>query len=250
MKKYMNEFKITMRSIPGIVTSVFILSVVLMNILANKSIINHQYASVTSGIVLSWISYLCMDCVCKHFGARAATILNAFAMIVNLLASILIALVLLIPGVWAASLGYTDASVSQIINSSLDSTLSSTWYVVIGSSIAMLLGGTVNSIINKLIGKLVSQTSYTGFAVRSAVSTAVGQLVDNLVFALFVSYVFFGWTLPQVIGCSIIGMLLELVIELIFSPVGYRIVKRWEKDDVGKDYKAFLKNRRLINEPS
>ena len=242
MKKYMNEFKVTMRNIPGIVTSIFILSVVLMNILANKSIINHAYASVTSGVVLSWISYLCMDCVCKHFGARAATILNAFAMVVNLSASILVALVLLIPGVWASSLGYSDTTISAIINSSLDSTLSSTWYVVIGSSFAMLLGGTVNSIVNKLIGKLVSQTSYRGFVVRSSVSTAVGQLVDNLVFALFVSYVFFGWSLPQVIGCSVIGMLLELVIEIIFSPIGYRVVKRWERYGVGKEYQDFLKS--------
>ena len=58
MNEFRKELKITMRSIPGIVTSIFVLSAVLMNILANKSIINHQYVSVTSGIVLSWISYL------------------------------------------------------------------------------------------------------------------------------------------------------------------------------------------------
>ena len=56
--KLREEFKLTMRNIPGIVISIFVLSAVLMNILANKSIINHQYVSVTSGIVLSWISYL------------------------------------------------------------------------------------------------------------------------------------------------------------------------------------------------
>lgn len=238
--KFREEFKMTMRSIPGIVTAVFILSVVLMNILANKSIINHEYVSVTAGIVLSWISYLCMDCVCKHFGSRAATILNAFAMVVNFLSSILVALVLMIPGTWSSALGYTDPSIQTIINTSLDSTLSSTWYVVIGSSIAMLLGGTTNSIFNRIVGKLVSQTSYAGFLIRSAVSTAIGQLVDNLVFALFVSYVFFGWSMKQVIGCSIFGMLLELVIEVIFSPIGYRVVKKWEKDNVGAEYKRFI----------
>ena len=243
MNEFRKELKITMRSIPGIVTSIFVLSAVLMNILANKSIINHQYVSVTSGIVLSWISYLCMDCVCKHFGARAATILNAFAMIVSLLSSALIAVVLLIPGTWASSLGYTDISTQQIINNSLNSTLSSTWYVVIGSSLAMLLGGTTNSIINKLVGRLVSQKTYTGFMIRSSVSTAAGQLVDNLVFALFVSYFFFGWTMNQVIGCSIVGMLLELVIESIFSPIGYKVVKKWEKENVGSEYLTFIKSK-------
>ena len=240
MNKLRAEFKLTMRNIPGIVTSIFVLSAVLMNILANKSIINHEYVSVTSGIVLSWISYLCMDCVCKHFGARAATILNAFAMVVSLLSSILVAMVLLIPGVWASSLGYTDIATQQVINDSLNSTLSSTWYVVIGSSLAMLLGGTTNSIINKLVGSVVNQKTYTGFVIRSAVSTAAGQLVDNLVFALFVSYFFFGWTMNQVIGCSIVGMMLELVIEIVFSPIGYKVVKKWEQENVGNEYLSYI----------
>lgn len=245
MKNLINEIKITLRNIPGTVTSIFILSVVLMNILANKSIINLPYLSVTSGIALSWISYLCMDCVCKHFGARAATILNGFAMVVNLLSSILVALILLIPGIWASALGIADISVSELINSSLDSTMSSTWYVVIGSSIAMLLGGTANSLLNKLIGKFVNSNSYTGFLIRSAASTAFGQLIDNLVFALFVSYIFFGWTLPQVIGCSIFGMLLELIIEVIFSPIGYKITKKWQKDNLGREYIEFMHNKEI-----
>ena len=245
MKNLINEIKITLRNIPGTVTSIFILSVVLMNILANKSIINLPYLSVTSGIALSWISYLCMDCVCKHFGARAATILNGFAMVVNLLSSILVALILLIPGIWASALGIADTSVSELINSSLDSTMSSTWYVVIGSSIAMLLGGTANSLLNRLIGKFVNNNSYAGFLIRSATSTAFGQLIDNLVFALFVSYIFFGWTLPQVIGCSIFGMLLELIIEVIFSPIGYKITKKWQKDNLGKEYIEFIHNKEI-----
>lgn len=243
--KFRDEFKLTMRNIPGIVTSIFVLSAVLMNILANKSIINHEYVSVTAGIALSWVSFLCMDCVCKHFGTRAATILNAFAMVVSLLSSVLIAVVLLVPGTWASSFSYTDVAIQAAVNNSLNATLSSTWYVVIGSSFAMLLGGTANSIVSKFMEKHVNPHSYTGFTIRSAVSTSVGQLVDNLVFAAFVSYTFFGWTIKQVIGCSIVGMLLELVIEVVFSPVGYRVVRRWEKDNVGSEYKQLVSRKEV-----
>ena len=240
MKNIRNEIKLTLSNIPGVITCIFVLSVVLMNILANKSILNLEYASVTAGISLSWISYLCMDCVCKHFGSRAAIILNIFAMIVGFLSSILIALVVCIPGNWAASFGYTDAIIRDAVNNSLNSTLASTWYVVVGSSLAMVLGGTANALLNKVIGKLVDRDSYKGFVIRSSISTALGQMVDNIVFALFVSYVFFGWTMKQVIGCSIVGMLLELVIELIFSPIGYKIVKQWKHDNVGKEYLAAM----------
>ena len=51
-----------------------------------------------------------------------------------------------------------------------------------------------------------------------------------------VSYVFFGWTLQQVILCSIAGAVMELLSEVIFSPVGYKVCKHWEKTGVGAEY--------------
>ena len=40
----------------------------------------------------------------------------------------------------------------------------------------------------------------------------------------------------QVIICSLTGAFFELLCEVILSPVGYRIVTRWEKEKVGKEY--------------
>lgn len=231
------EVKDTMRAIPGLVTAFFILSVVSMNLLANKSIFNLPWLASTAGIFVSWVSFLCMDAVCKRFGAKAATILNTVAMIANLLTGIAYMLICKIPGVWAASYSATDPAVANAINASVDATFSSSWFIVIGSAVAMYLGGLVNSIVNKFIGKKVDKKdNYGGFAIRSFLSTAAGQFVDNLVFALFVSYIFFGWTLTQVFVCSFMMMLLELVIEMIFSPIGYKMSKNWKKDNVGEDY--------------
>ena len=53
---------------------------------------------------------------------------------------------------------------------------------------------------------------------------------------MLVSYVFFGWTMVQVIICSLTGAFFELLCEVILSPIGYRIVTRWEKEKVGKEY--------------
>lgn len=237
MNKILTQTKDALRAIPGTVTAIFILSVVMMNLLANKSIFNLPWLASTAGIFVSWITFLCMDSVCKRFGYKAATILNTVGMLVNLLAAILFMLIVQIPGVWAASFAGATPEVSAAINSAIDATFSSAWYIVLGSSAAMFLGGLVNSVMNHLVGvKLDKQGTYAEFTVRSAISTAAGQFVDNFVFALFVSFIFFGWTIEQVLVCSFMMMLLELIFELVFTPVGYKISKKWQNEKVGESY--------------
>ena len=71
----------------------------------------------------------------------------------------------------------------------------------------------------------------------------IGQFVDNMVFASLVFMVFapiywggFSWTLPQCITCSLIGAVLELLMEVVFSPIGYGVTRRWQREDVGGEY--------------
>lgn len=237
MNKILTHSKDVLRAIPGPVTAIFVLSVISMNLLANKSIFNLPWLASTAGIFVSWISFLCMDAVCKRFGAKASIILNTFAMIISLITTILYALIVMIPGVWASSYAATSPEMADAINAALDATFSSSWYVVIGSAAALFLGGITNSFINKTIGsKIDKDDKFSGFAIRSFISTGVGQFVDNFVFALFVSFIFFGWTLTQVIVCSFMMMLLELVIEMIFSPIGYKLSMKWKKEKVGDSY--------------
>ena len=237
MSDILTRAKEALRAIPGPVTAIFVLSVILMNILANKSIFNLPWLASTSGIFVSWISFLCMDAVCKRFGAFASTVLNTFAMMVSFISSILVALIVKVPGTWAASYSATSPEIGNVINSSIDATFGATWYIVIGSAIAIFLGGITNSVINKHVGsKLDTRDNYRGFAARSFISTAAGQFVDNFVFALIVSFLFFGWTMTQVLMCSFMMMLLELAIEVIFSPIGYTISKNWKNENVGSSY--------------
>ena len=237
MTKVLNQTKDALRAIPGTVTAIFILSVVMMNLLANKSIFNLPWLASTAGIFVSWITFLCMDSVCKRFGYKAATMLNTVGMLVNLVAAVLFMLIVKIPGTWAASYAGGSEEVSAAINAGLDSTFSSAWYIVIGSAVAMFLGGVVNSIMNHIVGvKLDNQGTYKEFAIRSFISTAAGQFVDNFVFALFVSYIFFGWTIQQVVVCSFMMMLLELLFEIVFSPIGYRLSRKWKDEKVGDWY--------------
>ena len=107
--------------------------------------------------------------------------------------------------------------------------------------IAFIVSSVTNNILNSLIGKLVNNCSFRGYAARTYISTAIGQFVDNFIFALIVSHNFFGWSMLQCIMCSFAGAIVELLCEVIFSPIGYKICRGWEADEVGKPYIDSLK---------
>ena len=77
----------------------------------------------------------------------------------------------------------------------------------------------------------------------SYTSTFIGQFLDNLIFSIIVFMIFapiywngFNWTLIQCLMCALTGAVLELIMEIIFSPIGYKILKKWNKENIGKDY--------------
>ena len=252
LKDLFREAVLLERSIPGVVSALFILSIVSMNLLANKSInLPFDWLALDCGIIFSWIVFLVMDMVTKHFGPRAATMLSVIALIANLFMALMFLLGSLIPGVWGES--YVEGS-EQIIITALDNTFRGTWYVLLGSSVAFIVSSVVNNELNWLVGKLAekrasgvagdaprAKNGFGVFALRSYVSTFIAQFIDNLVFALIVSHIFFGWTMTQCVMCAVTGAIVELLCEVIFSPIGYRVAKRWKKNDVGEKYITYLK---------
>ena len=79
----------------------------------------------------------------------------------------------------------------------------------------------------------------------------IGQFLDNLIFSVIVFMIFapiywdgFNWTLIQCVMCALTGALCELIMEIIFSPFGYKIIKKWKKEAVGKEYLDFLKGEK------
>ena len=231
-KKELNDFKILLRSVPGGVISLFIVSVIVMNLLANKELVSMKYLALDCGFTVSWVSFLCMDMICKHFGAKAAVEISVLALIINLAVCILFKLMSLTPGMWGE---YYTTELPEV-NDALNATIGGTWYVVAGSSLAMLVSAICNALINAGIAKGLKYDTFRAFALRSYISTGIAQFVDNLVFAVVVSHVFFGWTWIQVLACSFTGAVMELLCEVLLGPVGYRVTKRWKKETVGEQY--------------
>lgn len=246
IKREIKDTIVLLRNIPSLVFSLFVISLIAMNLLANKSVnLKYDFLVFDCGIIISWIAFLTNDVITKHFGPKAAIKVSIVGIIINLLICLLFYLASLIPGVWSEC--FLDGS-EDVINNALNKTIGGTWYVVLGSTIAFILAIIVNNICNYLIGKLVKKNNFLTFALRSYISTFISQFVDNFIFSLLVSHIFFGWTILECVYAAIFGMLLELICEIIFSPIGYKICKRWDKLGIGEEYKKGCDNNEGISD--
>ncbi len=232
-QQFISDTSLLLRSIPSPVVTCFVLSVVLMNLLANKTIYQKGFFAVDGGIVVSWACFLCMDIITKHFGASAATRVSIFALAVNLFCVGIFAVVSIIP--------------TETDYSAFNGIFGGSWFIVMSSSLAFLASAVANNALNAAIGRMfrANPDSRAAYYTRSYVSTFIGQFVDNMVFASLVFMLFapiywggFSWTLPQCVTCSLIGAFLELVMEVVFSPIGYGVTRRWRQLDVGGAYLA------------
>lgn len=233
IKKAFSDYLLLLRSVPSLVMVLFVVSVVLMNLLANKEFaVPVDWLALDCGFILSWLSFLSMDMLTKRFGAKASIQLSLTAMVINLFVCLILFVVSLVPGNWGAYYTFN----TNVVNEGLNSTIGGTWYVVLGSACAFGASAILNAVLNAGLGKMMKKDNFATYAIRSYVSTFIGQFADNFIFALMVSHVFFGWSMTQVITCSITGCLIELVCEIIFSPIGYKVCKKWDAQNVGSAY--------------
>ena len=225
MKKKLLPFRRLPQDVPPLIVSLLILSVVGMNLLANKSInTGVDWLALDGGIVFSWLTFLSMDILTHCYGPRVSTALSFLALAMNLLMALFFFIASSIPGVWGES--FVDGS-EAVINRALDGTFGGTWFVLLGSSVAYAISAAVNNFLNYGVGKLLrDKQGFGSFALRAYISTFLAQLADNLVFALLVSRLFFGWTLLQCFTCALTGAVMELLFEVLFSPLGYRMSRQ------------------------
>lgn len=225
MKQTLREFRTFLGTASPLLVTLMVLSVVGMNLLANKSIdTGVSWLALDGGILFSWLAFLSMDVLTHCYGPRCASMVSVAALLLNLFMALIFFLASRIPGVWGES--FVEGS-EQVINAALDRTFAGTWFIILGSSIAFIASALLNNYLNYGIGKLAKKEIGFGvFALRSYVSTFLGQFADNLIFALLVSRTFFGWTLVQCFTCALTGAVLELLSEVLFSPLGYRVSRR------------------------
>ena len=232
LRREREDFRILLRSIPATVVTLFVVSVICMNLLANKTLLQLPWIALDGGILISWLSFMCMDIITKHFGPKASNRISVLACGINLLTCAIFFIASAIP----SNAGDFSA---------FDGIFGGTWFILLGSTVAFLASAVLNNTLNWLIGKMIRRKpdGKLAYALRTYVSTFIGQFFDNFLFSIIVFVIFapifwdgFSWTVLQCAMCALTGAVAELIMEIIFSPIGYRITKRWREGQVGKAY--------------
>ena len=151
--------------------------------------------------------------------------ISALAISVNLVTFLIFKMLSMTPGYW----GEYHTTGLETVNESLNNTIGVSTWLVVCSAVSMMIASVVNAVINISISKVTAAIGFKEFALRSFTSTAIAQFVDNLLFTLMVSVPLFGWSLRQVLLCSLTGALFELVLEILFSVFGYRLARSCQK---------------------
>ena len=238
----LQDWKMLFRSIPSMVVALFFVATVAMNLMANKFLISYgSYVSITWGLIISWIPFLCSDIITKTYGAKASIKLNIVALLVNLACTLVFLVIAVIPD-WkygfAVAGGFEEGGVFR-----------ASWYVCLASSIAFIISGILNSVTNSAVGMLFKKNpdGKVAFVTRTYTSTLLGQFVDNFLF-IFLAFGVFGniasgfngqvlvQNLGAGVGAGFVGAVAELLMEAIFSPLGYKVCKKWRAESVGEDY--------------
>lgn len=219
-----------LRSVPVAMTIIFIIAVVLMNFLARITLVSLPWLALNAGITVSWMSFLFVVIVTRHFGAKAANMLSIVAIAVNLVVC------------------FVCVILSRVFDRpSLDMVVGGQWSILLASTIAYIVAALTNNYTNVFIGRRFFRQNPDGrkaFAFRSYISTFLSQCVDNFLF-VFLAFVVFPnlpgalpvrWTIAQCVGASVLCAAFELLSEVIFSPLGYHVAQKWKERNVGQEY--------------
>lgn len=194
----------------NVLFGVYAASLIMMNILATKSI-DIGLFTVTTGIFVSPIVFIVQDVITELFGYKKAKDMIMLGFVMSVIATLLYQL-----AIWV------EPSVVYANQEAFRTILKTTFRITIASLSAYTIGSLVNSrIMNRL------KTHNDSLFVRAISSTIVGQFLDNLIFA-FVA--FYGvMPLSNVISMVIGGTLIEVAYEVIFYPVTKGVITGTKK---------------------
>lgn len=237
LKKERYETAILLRCIPSTVVSLFVVSVICMNLLANKTLVQTDWIALDGGVLISWLSFMCMDIITKYFGPKASNKIAVLASAINLLTCLIFYIASIIP---SDASDYTE----------LNGILGGTWFILLGSTVAFLVSAVINNFLNRTIGMAFHNNpdGKLAYITQTYISTFIGQFMDNLIFSIIVFVIFapifwdgFHWTVLQCTVCALTGAVAELIMEIAFSPFGYKIVVNWKKHNIGQEYLTHIK---------
>mgnify|MGYP003319272739 CR=1 FL=1 len=227
IKNYFIDYFKTLKSIHPAILIIFVLTIITMNILANFTIYQGTYLAIDGGIIVTWLVASICDIVTITKGPRTTIRMSIFGIVISLLVSGIFAII--------NAIFRQNMDISQI-----SPIFSGTWFIVISSVIAFGVSTSVNALLNYSIGlcfKNKRQNKIT-YCVRCYPSTLISQFLDNFIFSSLAYMVFaplfwngFAWSILQTLSCAATYAGIALLVEIIVTPVTYKIVKKIEPSE-------------------
>lgn len=239
-KKDLNETKVLFRCMPTLPFAILCGAMIAMNILANKTIVNETWISLDAGIMVSWISFLAGDMLVKRFGPKASIKINIAAVGVQLLVVGLLAIGGAMP--WGTNadpiIGFDDIFCSAGL----------IWPLGVGT-FAFIVATIFDSLINWAVFKrFKNRQGFAAYAVASYTSSLVGQFLDNFLFGLLFTYLAGYVTFESLWLFAGVGAVVEVLCQIVLSPIGFKMCKDWQKNKVGEEYVRLVSQAQEANE--
>lgn len=246
LKREWEETKVLFNCMPTIPFAFLVCSLIAMNFLANRGGSIGPVAF-DCGIVVSWVVFLASDMLVKRFGAKAAIKINIAAIILQLVSVGLMTLGAVIPWAMYGATEEESAVFTMIFKAAP--------WPLFASAGAALISNVINSLISKgILLKFKNRTSGKAYVTASWISTTAGQFFDNFLFGLFFSiwqpwFPEFGtWkAIPMLVPMAIVGAILELICQVIFTPIGFKIAENWRRKGVGQEYVDMVAEAQEVN---
>lgn len=183
------------------------------NILATKTW-KIGFLTAPAGYIFEPVTFIAQDVETETRGYRSAKRMIYWGFFLNLIVALACQLAILLPNASA-----------PIIQESFSVVLGNVPRILIASLAAYLIGGTLNV---KIMAKMKNKGSSSLFS-RAIVSTMVGQLADNLIFA---SIAFLGvMEVPSLIYMAFSMTLLETLYEIVFFPLTRFFINKFKELD-------------------
>ncbi|MFA6256871.1 MAG: queuosine precursor transporter [Candidatus Paceibacterota bacterium] len=201
------------------VISVFFVSVLLISNVASTKIVDLKWFVFDGGTLLFPLSYIFGDILTEVYGYK-----NSRKVIwLGFFMALLMSLVFIVVGKLPPAADWTNQE-------AYDKILGLTPRIVAASLVAYFCGSFSNSFI---MAKMKIRTAGARLWARTIGSTVVGEFVDS---ALFILIAFLGiLPLPLLITLIISNYVFKTVVEILFTPVTYKVVSFLKRKE-GEDY--------------
>lgn len=196
------------------ITALFV-AVLLISNIASTKILDFWFFTFDGGTLLFPLSYIFGDILTEVYGYKKSRKI----IWLGFLSALIMSIVLIIVGKLPAANGWTNQE-------AYDKILGLTPRIVIASLIAYFAGEFSNSYV---LAKLKILTSGKWLWLRTIGSTLVGEMIDTALFIIIA----FAWILPNylIITLIISNYIFKTAIEILFTPLTYKIVNRLKKDE-------------------